>query len=188
MADSSCDFGIDFHRKIDDFYSKKHSFLLECRRRYSFDCKKHWFSDGNRSQNRMKNPSKIIKILIYVGNVYSDAGKRGECMGTFLGSYSLEKRPKSHGVSENSITIGIPIQMVIRRCLPSRLRLGPRRSFARKTTYRKNYCELSGPLRDLGRRRCPSSLALGAQCRSCNERASSFSRRRFSFLAFCSDV
>ena len=61
----------------------------------------------------MDNPSKIIKILIYVGNVLSDAGKRGECMGTFLGSYRLEKQSKSHGVSENPITIGISILMVI---------------------------------------------------------------------------
>ncbi len=75
-----------------------------------------------------------------------------ECVGTFLGSYRLEKRSKSHGVSENSITIGIPIQMVIRWCLPFRLRLGPRRSFARKTTYRKNYLELGGPV-EMGDRR-----------------------------------
>ena len=34
-------------------------------------------------------------------------------MGTFLGSYRLEKRSKSHGVSENFIIIGIPIQMEI---------------------------------------------------------------------------
>ena len=118
MTDSSCDFGIDFHRKIDDFYSKKHSFLLVCRRRHRFDSKNHRFFDGNRSQNRMKNPSKIIKILIYVGNALSDAGECGERMGTFLGSYRLEKRSKSHGVSENSITIGIPIQMDI-LCRPS---------------------------------------------------------------------
>ena len=31
-------------------------------------------------------------------------------MGTFLGTYRLEKQSKSHRVSENSITIGIPIQ------------------------------------------------------------------------------
>ena len=59
----------------------------------------------------MENPSKIINFLIYVGNVLSDAGERGECMGTFLGYYRLEKRSKSHGVSENFITIGIPIEM-----------------------------------------------------------------------------
>ena len=39
-------------------------------------------------------------------------------MGTFLGSYRLEKRSKSHRVSENTFTIGISIQMNI-PCCPS---------------------------------------------------------------------
>ena len=45
-------------------------------------------------------------------------------MGTLLGSYRLEKRSKSHGVSENSITIEIPIQMNICRSLLLELHLG----------------------------------------------------------------
>ena len=61
----------------------------------------------------MQNPSKIIKNLIYVGNVLSDAGKRGECVGTFLESYRREKLPKSQGVSDKFITIGFSIQMEI---------------------------------------------------------------------------
>ena len=82
-------------------------------------------------------------------------------MGTFLGTYRLEKRSKSHGVSENSIAIGIPIQMVTRWPSPSRLRLGPRRSFARKTTYRKNYLELGGPVEMGDQRRClPASCEI----------------------------
>ena len=82
-------------------------------------------------------------------------------MGTFLGSYRLEKRSKSHGVSENSIIIGIPIQMVTRWRPPSPLRLGARRSFARKTTYRKNYLELGGPV-EMGdqRRYLPASCEM----------------------------
>ena len=59
----------------------------------------------------MKNQSKIIKILFYVANVLFDVGKRGECTGTFLETYILEKLSKSHGVSEKFITIRIPIQM-----------------------------------------------------------------------------
>ena len=39
-------------------------------------------------------------------------------METFLGSYRLEKQSKSDGVSENSITIGISIQIRI-PCCPS---------------------------------------------------------------------
>ena len=36
-------------------------------------------------------------------------------MGTFLESYRPEKLSKSHGVSDKSITIGIPMQMSICR-------------------------------------------------------------------------
>ena len=91
----------------------------------------------------MENPSKIIKILIYVGNVLSDAGKRGECMGTFLGSYRLEKRSKSHHVSENSITTGIPIQMDI-LCRPSlQLHFGQRLKRSRQVSSRQGKLKLS---------------------------------------------
>ena len=67
--DSSCDFGIDFHLKIDAFCSQNCTFFYTVARKSAVYYKNHQFSDGNRSQNRMKNPSKIIKILIYVGNV-----------------------------------------------------------------------------------------------------------------------
>ena len=140
MTDSPCDFGIDFHRKIDDFCSKKHSFLLLCRRRHRFDYKNHRFFDGNRSQNRMENQSKIINFLIYVGNVLSDVGKRGECMGTFLESYRLEKRSKSHGVSKNFITTGIPIQMNI-LCRTS-LQLHFRQHLKRSRQVSSRQCKL----------------------------------------------
>ena len=32
---------LETQTQIDDFDSKKHPFVLVCRRRYSFDCKKH---------------------------------------------------------------------------------------------------------------------------------------------------
>ena len=38
---------------------------------------------------------KYYKILFYVANVCFDAGEHGECVGTFLGSYRLEKPSKS---------------------------------------------------------------------------------------------
>ena len=34
-------------------------------------------------------------MLFYVANVYFDAGEHGEFVGTFLGSYRLEKPSKS---------------------------------------------------------------------------------------------
>ena len=67
--DSSCDFGIDFHRKINAFCSQNGTFFYTLARKSAVYYKNHQFPDENRSQNRMKNPSKIIKILIYVGNV-----------------------------------------------------------------------------------------------------------------------
>ena len=38
---------------------------------------------------------KYYQILFYVVNVCFDAGEHGECVGTFLGSYRLEKPSKS---------------------------------------------------------------------------------------------
>ena len=64
-------------------------------------------------------------------------------MGTFLGSYRLEKRSKSHGVSENSITIGIPIQMDI-LCRPSlQLHFGQRLKRSRQVSSRQGKLKLS---------------------------------------------
>ena len=80
----------------------------------------------------MKNQSKIIKILFYVANVLFDVGKRGECTGTFLGTYRLEKRSKSHGVSDKSITIEIPIQMHTLQYLQNRRLARRLRSAARR--------------------------------------------------------
>ena len=147
MTDSSCDFGIDFHRKINAFCSQNCTFFYTLARKSAFYYKNHRFFAGNRSQNRMENPSKIIKILIYVGNVLSDAGERGECMGTFLGSYRLEKRSKSHGVSENSITIGIPIQMSICRSLLLELHFWSLLKSAGKMTSCKSYWVSEAQLR-----------------------------------------
>ena len=71
-------------------------------------------------------------------------------MGMFLESYRLEKRSKSHGVSENSITIlsiGIPIQMEI---LKFRHGPGNFRSWSnasRKTTSRQGYLLSEAQLR-----------------------------------------
>ena len=93
-------------------------------------------------------------------------------MGTFLGSYRLEKRSKSHGVSENSITIGIPIQMNISLFLSISVHFEGKIIRALKTTSRKNYCELEGPLEMVGDRRvAPTSHRIswpethGATCR-----------------------
>ena len=64
-------------------------------------------------------------------------------MGTFLGPYRLEKRSKSHGVSENSITIGIPIQMDI-LCRPSlQLHFGQRLKRSRQVSSRQGKLKLS---------------------------------------------
>ena len=60
-------------------------------------------------------------------------------MGTFLGSYRLEKRSKSHGVSENSITIGIPIQMEILKFRHGSISFRSWSNASRKTTSRQGY-------------------------------------------------
>ena len=77
----------------------------------------------------------------------SDAGERGECMGTFLGSYRLEKRSKSHGVSENSITIGIPIQMEILKFRHGSISFRSWSKASRKTTSRQGYLLSEAQLR-----------------------------------------
>ena len=71
----------------------------------------------------------------------------GECMGTFLGPYRLEKRSKSHGVSENSITIEIPIQMSICRSLLLELHLRSLVKSAGKLTSCKSYWVSEAQLR-----------------------------------------
>ena len=93
-------------------------------------------------------------------------------MRAFLGSYRLEKRSKSHGVSENPITIGIPIQMNISLFLSISVHFEGKIIRALKTTSRKNYCELEGPLEMVGDRRVvPTSHRIswpethGATCR-----------------------
>ena len=73
-------------------------------------------------------------------------------MGTFLGSYRLEKRSKSHGVSKNSITIGIPIQMSICRSLLLELHLRSLVKSAGKMTSCKSYWVSGAELPDLLRR------------------------------------
>ena len=53
---------------------------------------------------------KKYNFYFYITNVFFDAGERGECMGTLLGSYRLEKSPKIACHFSESITIGISIQ------------------------------------------------------------------------------
>ena len=90
-----------------------------------------------------------------LGNVLSDAGERGERMGTFLGSYRLEKRSKSHGVSENSITIGIPIQMDI-LCRPSlQLHFGQRLKRSRQVSSRQGKLKFSQTVQTPARHHYP---------------------------------
>ena len=62
----SCDFGIDFHRKIDAFCCKTLTFLNTLTRKGIFHCKKHHFFDENRSQNHMKTMSKKYNFYFYV--------------------------------------------------------------------------------------------------------------------------
>ena len=81
-------------------------------------------------------------------------------MGTFLGSYRLEKRSKSHGVSENSITIGISIQMSIPCCPSIRIHFVLLLKSAGKMTSCQNYLVSEAELRD--------SVALGDLLTSCN--------------------
>ena len=64
-------------------------------------------------------------------------------MGAFLGSYRLEKRSKSHGVSENSITTGIPIQTDIRWCSFDFGVLRSVRELARRVSSRQGKLKLS---------------------------------------------
>ena len=99
--------------KSDTFYSENRPSLLVCWERYDFDCKKHAFSDENRTQNHMENVSKILQILILCWKCIFGAGEHMECMGTFLGSYRLEKSPNFALYFSHSITIGISIQMII---------------------------------------------------------------------------
>ena len=68
-------------------------------------------------------------------------------MGTFLGSYRLEKRSKSHGVSENLITIGIPIQMNICRFPLFELHFRPLVKSAGKMTSWESYWVSDAELR-----------------------------------------
>ena len=68
-------------------------------------------------------------------------------MGTFLGSYRLEKRSKSHGVSENSITIGISIQMSIPCCPSIRIHFVLLLKSAGKMTSCKSYWVSEAQLR-----------------------------------------
>ena len=82
----------------------------------------------------MKSMSKKLKILFYVANVFFDAGEPGECARTFLGSYRLEKLSKSHGATDKSITIGIPIQIGICYCTPLHLHAELLLNSAEKTT------------------------------------------------------
>ena len=70
-------------------------------------------------------------------------------METFLGFYRLEKRSKSHGVSENSITTGIPIQMDTSLFLSVSMYFGPKMFPALKVTSCKNYWELEALLQNL---------------------------------------
>ena len=64
-------------------------------------------------------------------------------MGTFLGSHRLENQSKSHGVSENSITIGIPIQTDIRWCSFDFGVLRSVRELARRVSSRQGKLKLS---------------------------------------------
>ena len=56
---------------------------------------------------------KFLFFLFYVGNVFVDTGECGELMGTFQGSYKLEKLSEITRHFAKSITIGFPIQMNI---------------------------------------------------------------------------
>ena len=76
-------------------------------------------------------------------------------METFLGSYRLEKLSKSHGVSENSITVGIPIEMNTCRSLLLELHFRSLVKSAGKMTSCKNFYELEAPLEMGDRRRYP---------------------------------
>ena len=56
---------------------------------------------------------KIFIFLFYVGNVFVDTGECGGRMGTFKGSYRLEKLSKTTHHFAKSIIIGFSIQMNI---------------------------------------------------------------------------
>ena len=105
-------------------------------------------------------------------------------MGTFLGSYRLEKLSKSHGVSDKFITIGIPIQMDI-LCRPSlKLHFGQRLKRSRQVSSRQGKLKLSQTVQTPARYHYPPKHTRRRASGSRNKVSQSLSRNVMFFVGF----
>ena len=106
----SCDFGIDFHRKM-MILAVKNTLPCQCVEKGKvFTAKNNEFSMKIFPKITWEMCRKKYKIYFYVTNVFVVTGDRRECLRTFLGPYRLEKPPKIALHFSESITIGISIQ------------------------------------------------------------------------------
>ena len=100
----SCDFGIDFHRKINDFCCQNLPFVNTLVRKGVFYYKNHRFSDGNLSQNHMRNMLKKYNFYFMLQTYFLMLVSVVSVCGRFWGPTDSKNVQTIHSISN------IPLQ------------------------------------------------------------------------------